>query len=32
LPTVIAFAGGKELSRHVGATSAKVLLDLLSSR
>ena len=31
LPTVIAFAGGKELRRHVGATSAKVLLDLLRS-
>jgi thioredoxin 1 len=30
LPTVIAFAGGKELRRHVGATSARVLLELLS--
>jgi thioredoxin 1 len=30
LPTVIAFQGGTEINRHVGATSAKVLLDLLT--
>ena len=30
LPTVIAFDGGKELRRHVGATNAQVLLGLLA--
>jgi len=29
LPTVVAFADGKEVNRHVGATSAKVLLSLI---
>jgi len=29
LPTVICFVAGQELSRHTGATTKKVLLDLL---
>ena len=32
LPTVIAFAGGKELARHVGLTTKEKLLKLLEPR
>ncbi|WP_437680220.1 thioredoxin family protein [Sorangium sp. So ce131] len=32
LPTVIAFAGGKEVARHVGLTTREKLLKLLGGR
>ncbi|AUX41252.1 thioredoxin [Sorangium cellulosum] len=32
LPTVVAFAGGKEVARHVGLTTREKLLKLLGGR